>query len=362
MPNANEAYEELTTLLHPACPPKVLELDILPSSCSSSFPQIQYSAADSALGIDKAILIQCFLIARTRFFATAQQRPEPVRSDEGDGAKGKNQQQEDEEEEEIRQATSVMLLWDPNHHTAINWRKRFLLRELGATRHREGEDGRHEDDERKGGIVEEELRFLESLLTSPLPKHTKSSTLWSHRLWLLRTVPPHSFCPGGVAGADGYEGIKPAGVEQKKEVDTSLTWKRELGIVMSAGERHPRNYYAWNYARDCFGLLFPNSPAVDAFPHRIWTPGMLTMVNQWCLMHPRDISGWTFLSWICESMARDTKGTCEGVMMRTIWETVEFVRKYKWRGESVERFLKTVERLAGSSGTIAMPNRDHGRA
>lgn len=106
-------------------------------------------------------------------------------------------------------------------------------------------------------------------------------------------------------------------------------WDRELEVVMKAGERHPRNYYAWGYARDLLGELAEEGLA----------RGAVGRVHRWCLQHPRDVSGWAFLEFLLREIGD------EGEVRRVVWETREFVRKYEWRGESIEWFLKAVQRL-----------------
>lgn len=76
-------------------------------------------------------------------------------------------------------------------------------------------------------------------------------------------------------------------------------------------------------------------------------------------MHPRDISGWAFLVFWLREMRdgrgwgdESSRGEMEGEVKRVMWETRAWVRKYEWRGESVEWFLTaaTELELAGDSG------------
>ena len=135
-------------------------------------------------------------------------------------------------------------------------------------------------------------------------------------------------------------------------------WKRELDIVKKAGERHPRNYYAWEYARQLFHILYPpicgSGSISTARDHSQIMRDSLAEVHMWCLMHPRDISGWSFLAFLSEEARGETHSCEEAIdnqrhlqdeITRVIWRTREWVRKYEWRGESVEWFLKVVERV-----------------
>ena len=187
--------------------------------------------------------------------------------------------------------------------------------------------------------VRGELAFLTSLLTSPLPKHAKASTLWAQRLWLLC-----NFLNEVDAPEDGHGG----------SVDKALSlWYRELETVMKAGERHPRNYYAWEYARQLYWLF----DAASARHALLWDRQQLTVqalgvIRAWCLMHPRDISGWGYLVFLLERGREFTRrNTVDSAKMvereieRVMRETGEFVKKYKWKGESIEWFLKAAKRF-----------------
>ena len=68
-------------------------------------------------------------------------------------------------------------------------------------------------------------------------------------------------------------------------------------------------------------------------------------VHGWCLGHPRDVSGWSYLVFLME---RGVEGWGQGFEERKVkWEMEEWVRKYEWRGASVEWFLKAVRSLGG---------------
>ena len=342
MPDDHDAYDNLTRILH-HLPPRVLELDFLPSSSSS---QIQFAIAEdndaAALGIGKGLLIQCFLIARKTLFA---------HSSRGEHEESCRDEISSQTEQAVWRATSVMLLWDPNHTTAINWRKRFLLRRLRSR------DTAHDDQmlSRRQGreFLQQELVFLESLLTSPPPKHTKSPTLWTHRSWVLRTFLPGCCMDADLRGGSKQtDGLVGSHCVEKPERSPKVSWDRELAIVMKAGERHPRNYYAWNFARDIFVSVQAEMvrPACDVQP---LAGSSVEGVKKWCFMHPRDISGWVFLLWMLERVdAGSGTGERDGVLKEVVWEIREFVRKYEWRGESVEWFLRTVDALMVSWNAI----------
>ena len=127
-------------------------------------------------------------------------------------------------------------------------------------------------------------------------------------------------------------------------------WDGELANVMKAGERHPRNYYAWQYARQLFSII--RSGCVKGRPgDRGLLRDSIGLVHGWCLMHPRDISGWAFQVFLLEQLrseGRDEgdKGKkFEDEIGKSAFETREFARKYEWKGESVEWFLKAMKTL-----------------
>jgi protein prenyltransferase alpha subunit repeat containing protein 1 len=105
----------------------------------------------------------------------------------------------------------------------------------------------------------EELRILNILFSSPLQKHTKSPMLWQHRRWLWTRI----------------------------EADPCI--EDELRIIFRAAELHPRNYYAWTYAR---WLVQHYSFDLVWLADRVY--GM-------CKQHVSDISVWSFLQFVLET-------------------------------------------------------------
>ncbi|KAL6707883.1 hypothetical protein ACN47E_003557 [Coniothyrium glycines] len=161
-------------------------------------------------------------------------------------------------------ATRVMLLFDPEHITAANYRKRRLnaLKNGTFLEHR---SIYHR-------ALRQELCFLNSILTSPLHRQSKSPTLWFHRICVV-------------------EPLMSLELTGATEEQTSVFWRTELTAVCKAGEQHPKNYYAWQYARRFMaGRFSDNIDDIGLF------------VKDWCCKHPSDISGWSFLWFICLSM------------------------------------------------------------
>ncbi len=125
--------------------------------------------------------------------------------------------------------------------------------------------------------LHEELCFLDSILTSPLHRQTKSPTLWYHRSWLLRLLAPLEL---GSASGKRIASIISAALES----------------VCRSGERHPTNYYAWQYARRLVIALGRVAAEVDApFPFDWVVSAFSDRVCRWSFQHPSDISGWSYL-------------------------------------------------------------------
>lgn len=312
----DDAYAQLIAALHPS-PPALLEIEILPSSFP---PQILHES--SAVGVPKSLLVSLYLKARKTFFDHVSSRDCDVYH-------------------AALQATTIILLFDPNHLTAANFRKRHIQRFCAK---RTGNDYNGQDAGNPREAVQHELKFLENLVTSPLSKHAKSSTLWAQRLWIVQNF---------FQLATGERVIDEAIPKRNGRHGIRGFWDEELVIVMKAGERHRRNYYAWQYARELYRLVNARRPGLVERTQRSWNllGDSSGLVHGWCLTHPRDISGWAFLVFLFEQLHI---GGCDEGIKRNKFEddigifaseTKEFVRKYEWKGESIEWFLKAMKML-----------------
>ncbi|KFX90830.1 hypothetical protein O988_08006 [Pseudogymnoascus sp. VKM F-3808] len=163
----------------------------------------------------------------------------------------------------ILDSTSVILLFDPEHITAANARKRICL--AYRTRSQTEQVKRLKD----------ELWFTQFLLTSKLKRHNKSPTLWSHRKWLIKNF-------------NTLEGLLgPKWVEYEIE-----------DVILRSAEHHPKNYYAWDYMR----WWIQSRPGLDTtrWSREVNVP-LAMLMQAWCLHHTSDSSGWSFLTWIHKS-------------------------------------------------------------
>ncbi|CZR59634.1 uncharacterized protein PAC_09528 [Phialocephala subalpina] len=213
---------------------------------------------------------------------------------------------------ELQNATAVILLMDPEHLTAANTRKRLIQL---------FQDG--PEAELKAALKKEFL-FVDSYLTSRLHRHTKSPTLWSHRRWLL-------------------------------EVSASLHLKHDIlrdleDVILVAAERHPKNYYAWSHMRWLTHTCSTESSSVNELPQ------IITVVKNWCLRHPGDTSGFSFLlfglshSKFANLGDSDISNTCSAVCTDVLRLAVSF----KWTHESVWVFLRTAVAGYGTEADRAM--------
>lgn len=233
----------------------------------------------NALAIPKLRLIQAFLPARTLLMRYL--------CDEGQASP-----------DEILRATAVILLMDPEHLTAANTRKRILVRQ---------------NQEKTRDALLEEKYLIDSLLTSHLHRHTKSPILWSHRRWLMLRLREAGHSP-----------------------DLAGELRR---IVHISGERHPRNYYAWDHARFLLRAFDHTSPAA---PSQL----RLTLVQdtkKWCFNHHDDTSGWSFLGFLLRE--------CEEAAAKPMFaEVCGYAKAYTWRNESVWYFLRNLAREVSLAG------------
>lgn len=184
--------------------------------------------------------------------------------------------------------------------------------------------------------IQRELRFLDSLVTSPLKKHSKSPTLWHQRLWLHQNYFPHAI-GNGITLEDTAVTATRSHVRDH--------WEDELAIVMKAGERHPRNYYAWQYARQLFALLQADLDVTTRREQEVLVE-TLGRVKEWCFLHPRDVSGWSFLVWLMERARGGGSWKAKHEARRVVWEVGEWVNKYQWVGASVEWVLEATKELS----------------
>ncbi|EWC43588.1 hypothetical protein DRE_01475 [Drechslerella stenobrocha 248] len=206
----------------------------------------------TAIGIPKSSLWKAFRHAHPLFFA-ALHAPSAEAS----------------RTSTIATASTILLLHDSEYLTAVNARKRILLSLFPPSSLAQAAPT-----SLPPITPLTELAFLTSLLTSPLHRHTKSPVLWSHRRWLLTTYPGLTTLPSRPSSA------------RAAAAKAARKWARgEISTLFRAAEAHPRNYYAWTYARWLAGSRNVQFNQED--------------LVSWCIKHPSDVSGWGWL-WTAE--------------------------------------------------------------
>lgn len=266
-----QAYDALSSYLQ-AHNNQIIEIEVLPPAIQPPNGLLMHDGL--SVGIPKKILALAYVEARKRFFHNVK----------------------DEDSQSLAlQATKVMLLFDPEHLTAANFRKRRLVTlQAGTTL---------EDKLAFRKSVKYEFCFLDSILTSPLHRQSKSPTLWHHRFWLLELLGPKSL----------------------KGIPEDF-WRTELRSVCKSGERHPKNYYAWQYARKLVMMV----DGMDA------TFEFARSIKDWCCKHPSDISGWSCLTFIIPHVEPPAE------RQDLVREVLDYAINLRSEHESLWVFIRTI--------------------
>lgn len=269
---------------------KVLEIEIIPSSLGVPFMQ-----DGDSIGITKKALVQAFTVARHLFTKRLMSM-----SDEDLQASLVEPTTESDGVSDLA-IIEIMLLFDCEHLTACNWRKRRLIAAMTCSPNAADQ-------------IQIELSLMESFQCSPLHRHTKSPTLWSHRLWVVKQL---------------FQ-------RQRWGMEALLQLERdELGIVLRAAELHPKNYYAFCYMRQLYSflaLVHPEEHDAQSWAVQL-ARALVVPVLDWCLANPRDISGWIFEQYLLAHVPElQTR-------VDTIGRVVRFARDVGWEGESLWTFV-----------------------
>lgn len=314
---------------------QVVDIEILPPG----FGPLLHDG--TSIGITKKALIDAFIVAREKFFRPSAQ----TESFETTGRASDEERQATERE--MLMATEIILLFDSEHLTACNWRKRRLIR--------------------SGKIpqllvqyvkaLEAERTFTTCLLRSTLYRHAKSPILWQHRHWVMSKLLGISLDPLSFMSTTPSSGQSSLLPKSRKSICKDLL-HTELSVVLQAGEQHPKNYYAFNYFRQFLIMLasrqaeytrhhehdvshlqsqaaFLTTSPMEFNPRIIQTLAscVIDQTHAWCLAHPRDISGWMFLLYALELTVDDE------IQQAVVERTVRFAADVGWEGESLWIFV-----------------------
>ncbi|KAJ5757908.1 uncharacterized protein N7511_006602 [Penicillium nucicola] len=293
MSNPEHAFQELARIFS-SRGNEVLEIEIIPPSLGATFLQDGCS-----VGIAKKALVQAYTVARALFFKELK----PMSENDFQEALVAKAQPANQDPA----ITEVMLLFDCEHLTACNWRKRRLC---AAMAHSITQDLSSETTTTTE-LLEAELTLMSSYQCSPLHRHTKSPTLWHHRLWVLRHLLER----------------RTWNAEAVLQLHQS-----ELEVVLRAGELHPKNYYAFNYMRQLTALLVKRM-TVDLDWNVEATISVVDRTFEWCLANPRDISGWSFGIYELSCVSD------HAVQAHALEKVLTFALSVGWEGESLWTFV-----------------------
>lgn len=231
--------------------------------------------------------------------------------------------------------TQVMLLFDPNHTTAANERKRKLQLLF--------EPGFLPSTSLIDVLIRKELWLLDSLHTSPLARHTKSPTLWHHRRWLIDEFLEWllDLQRADVLGNKRMSVLlAPSDNFGSNPIDpTEILWRSfvepELQVICSSGEQHKLNYHAWDFARRLIDVVIDIADDKDLERPRL-VNATIELVQTWCLAHLSDTSGWSFLLYLMEHLDD------EGAVTQSFVTVGNLTISYRYRQEPVWIFIRTL--------------------
>lgn len=294
--------------------------DVLDIDTTLSTLEAPFIKHGTSIGVTKKCLVQAFTVSRQLFIKHLM----PMTSTDFE-AEVSNSNQSTELKVPKQIITEIMLLFDSEHLTACNWRKKWLLAAIS----RDNETSQATSSSEK--ILETELTLMQTYQGSPLSRHTKSPTLWSHRLWVLDVLTRL----------------------RRPTVSTLLKRERaELDIVLRAGVLHPKNFYAFTYMRRLHSYITDISKDqgdadADADQMERAAASLVDPTLTWCLSHPRDISGWMFAMYLLEQSAD------ADLRSGTVRRVLRFALKIGWEGESLWTFIDQATRQFGLESVIS---------
>ncbi|KAG6335486.1 hypothetical protein ID866_3593 [Astraeus odoratus] len=253
---------------------------------SDKGPYHPFLLVDDNLGVPQKVLYKLYLQA-IGIFNTARSILSSSRGGHQIGVNG-------HPTELLLVSTSVIVLANPAHETALNARKRLVL---------EGAINPHD-----------ELRLTASLLSS---QHcVKHSELWYHRRWLL------SFLSEPVdvdTSRDTYFCMPPADL------------RREVALASRACELYPRNYFAWMHRLICF-RSFAREYLVGHLRKEFGCilDDEVADIKRWIELHVSDHSAVQYLISLCRTCTghHDLHDMYEGLHHELHLHAISLVRTY----------------------------------
>ena len=215
-------------------------------------------------------------------------------------------------------ATKVIVLFDPEYITASNHRKRYLSSLDGIS------TTDNSQPEAKSDAVRREMVFLDSILTSHLHRQTKSATLWFHRLWLVQNFYDKLVRASTTTGNP----------ETDKLNGATAFFFQEFDVVGLASERHRHNYNAWLYLRRLYNMLQQRQP--------LESTAVMNLALLWCVSHPSDTSGWSFLDFLLLLLHHPSQTENESNPLGIVRKVLHYADSFQWQTEAVWTFLRSV--------------------
>lgn len=110
----------------------------------------------------------------------------------------------------------------------------------------------------------------------------------------------------------------------------------ELAVISKSGERHPKNYYAWQYGRRLFEAadIYNSLSAKSDFQELLRVS--IKTVHGWCLRNPSDISGWSYILYLLRRLEPG-----QDVTEVIVDKTLQLAYDFRWHHESLWVFLRT---------------------
>ncbi|KAK9371117.1 hypothetical protein V1509DRAFT_613636 [Lipomyces kononenkoae] len=226
----------------------------------------------------------------------------------------------DEQALEVSQTSLVLLLVGSENLTAINARKRLLIQNSEIA------------------SLSQEFRVTTVILCSRLQKHSKSPLIWNYHKHLV--------------SARLTQFIKTATYRERAKYIEDLC-KSELQTVLVAAEHHPKNYYAWAFARwlfaDVYGSLLssPSAKYYSVVFVRRYYESIVKKIEKWCFSHPSDISAWSFFQWVLfkyvDCSHQESAGHIDDkFLLSRVNEVIQFATTVSLARESVWTFVRLV--------------------
>lgn len=239
-----------------------MDIEVIPGSIvpeTDSNPHEPFFLVDGHLGIPKKALYASYIQAITAF-----------------------QKLDASDSHRTAQLTSVILLANPDHNTALNRRKALIQQ----------------------GIISKiyELFICTSLLA--IPRNSKASLLWHHRRWLLRRLYSSS---ATMTPMDVATNIPDDEAFQLLDIPPSIL-KNEIALVNRAVSVYPRNYHAWLHR--CLCLQCSATSAVASMETEQGTQWLLfiheeyAFMKTWTETHVTDSTSMQYLGCVIEALIK----------------------------------------------------------